>query len=97
MFAKVWQKIRGLCNRGLVALGVVSAASVASAQESGGNLNVDLSAAESAVSSMASSVSGFLSGDLLDAILTIIGAGFVLFVVFLGIRYIKKGANRAGA
>lgn len=57
---------------------------------------IDLSAASTAVTSMSDAVTGFITGDLLTALLAVIGAGVVIWVVFLAWKFIKRGGQRAG-
>lgn len=75
-------------------LSTVLASGAAMAQEASGS--IDLAAASTAVSSMSESITDFITGDLLTALLAVIGAGVVIWVVFLAWKFIKRGGKQAG-
>lgn len=75
-------------------LSTVLASGAAMAQES--TSTIDLSAASTAVQGMSESITGFITGDLLTALLAVIGAGVVIWVVFLAWKFIKRGGRQAG-
>ena len=57
---------------------------------------IDLTAASTAVGQMKTSITAFLTGDLLTALLAVIGAGVVIWGVFLAWKFIKRGGQKAG-
>lgn len=75
-------------------LSAVLASGAAMAQES--THSIDLTAASTAVTGMSESITGFITGDLLTALLAVIGAGVVIWVVFLAWKFIKRGGKQAG-
>lgn len=83
---------RNFVRAGAAVGALASTAGVSFAQESS---NIDLSAASTAVDEMATAVKTFFTGDMLDAILMVIGAGFVLFAVFVAIKLIRRGTRSA--
>lgn len=65
----------------------------------GGNnsFSIDTTQAEAAVTEIQSKLSTFMTGPLLTAILGLMGAGLVIWLVFFAIRRIRKGGEKAGA
>lgn len=57
--------------------------------------SIDLSAASTAVTEMKTAVTGFITGDLLTAVLAVVGAGVVIWVFFLAWKFIKRGGQKA--
>lgn len=76
--------------------GILSAASLpAVGAFADGSSTIDLSAASTAVSGMQSAITTFVTGDLMTAILAIIGAGLAVFMIFLAVKFIRKGTQKA--
>ena len=61
----------------------------------GASSSIDLSAASTAVTNMQTAITGFITGDLMTAILAVIGAGLALFVLFLAVKFIRRGTQKA--
>lgn len=76
-------------------LSTVFASGAALAQESS-STPIDLTAASTAVTNISESVTGFITGDLLTALLSVLGAGVVIWVVILAWKFIKRGGKQAG-
>lgn len=90
----LWRKCRKPFASLVLALGV--AAPVISHAEGEPTFTVDTSAAASAITTMSSSVSTFLTSNMMTAVLAVIGAGVVIWLVFLCWKFIKRAGQKAG-
>ena len=54
---------------------------------------VDLSAAGTAATSIATSIKTLLTGNVLTAVLTIVGAALTIWAIFLVVKYVRRGAK----
>lgn len=61
------------------------------AQES--STTVDLSAAGTAATSIATSIKNLLTGNVMTAVLTIVGAALTIWAIFLVVKYVRRGAK----
>lgn len=62
------------------------------AQESGGSVTIDLDKAGDVASAMGTEVQSLLTGDVMTAILAVVGASLAIWAVFLVVRFIRRAA-----
>lgn len=68
----------------------------ASAQSTGDSFTVDTSVASTAVTEMKTKIVTFITSDMVQAILAVVGAGIVIWLLFLAWKLIKRGGSKAG-
>lgn len=82
--------------RGLFALSALLVPAAVRAEGEGGANTIDTTAASNAVTNMKDAITDFMTGDLMDALLAVIGAAVVIWLLFLGWKLIRRGGKQAG-